>query len=232
MAETDNLKLQLSPRLSKIAELLPPCKGLADIGTDHGYIPIYSLVNKISDFAIASDINPGPVERARANAQRFGLLDKISLRVGPGIETVQPNEAEVFVVAGMGGILISEILDKSKETLAHAKTLILQPMTAARELREYLCQSSFSIDSEVLVAEDDKLYNIITASLGEPSRYTEKELILGRYDSLTDPQLVLRNKKQIIKKLETRLQGLEKSHLEGTRLQIAEIKRLVALLEE
>lgn len=204
-------KLQLNPRLLQIARLVPTCKAVADIGTDHGYIPIFSVLAGLCDGAIASDINKGPIKRAEENVKLFCLEDKISLRLGGGLETVQPGEADVIVIAGMGGILVSDILEKSKDVVNGAKHLILQPMTAVKELREYLCQNSFCVQKEVLVAEEDKLYSIICVDVGGECEYSPKELLLGKNVEETEDGLFEENRKRVVQKLEKRLAGLEKS---------------------
>ena len=224
--------LQLSPRLMKIAQLLPVCHTIADIGTDHAYIPIFAILNQRAKRAIASDINAGPVERARVNVAEFGLDEKISLRLGAGLETLSPNEAEVICISGMGGILISEIINSSLPIAANAKRLILQPMTAAKELREYLCQNGFFIEEEVLVCEEDKIYNILSVTFQKGCVYSEKELVVGRYSLNTDEKLLERHKNQILKKLKIKLKGLEKSRLEENKNEAQEVGRLISLIEE
>ncbi len=213
MLHSSDKRLRLSPRLQKIAELIPKSVSIADIGTDHAYIPICALLEGKADSAIASDINRGPVLRARENAAAFGLENKLSLRLGPGLETISPGDAETIVIAGMGGILISEILENSMEVVASAKYLILQPMTAAKELREYLCSRSFTIRNEVLVAEEDKIYNILCVSVGGRSDYSQKELILGKGLDASSPELYGRYFKSIERKLKIRLDGLKASSL-------------------
>lgn len=229
-AENNQKNLKLNPRLAKIAELLPNCRSVADIGTDHAYIPIYALLKGKAEYAIASDINRGPVERAGKNARLFGLEDKLSLRLGPGLETLSAGDAEVIVIAGMGGILISEILENSKAVALSAKYLVLQPMTAAKELREYLCKNNFAIESEALVAEEDKLYNILCVRPGGKSEYTEKELILGKGLEKADPQLYRRYFAGIERKLKIRLSGLESSDLPQNQEMANEVRGQIELI--
>ena len=228
--ENHQKNLKLNPRLAKIAELLPNCQCLADIGTDHAYIPIYALLCGKTRCAIASDINRGPVDRADTNARLFGVEDKLSLRLGAGLETINPSEAEVIVIAGMGGILISDILEKSKAVALSSKYLILQPMTAAKELREYLCANSFSIEREDLVAEEDKIYNILCVRPGGKTQYTEKELILGKGLDKAAPQLYGRYFAGIERKLKIRLSGLESSALPQNQELIKEVRRQIELI--
>ncbi len=224
--------LKLNPRLAKIAELLPPCNCIADIGTDHAYIPIYTILNGKAKCAIASDINRGPVMRAKANAQHYGVSDKLSLRLGGGLETLEPNEADVIVIAGMGGILISDILENSKTVAGSASYLILQPMTAAKELREYLCLRNFTIEAEVLTAEDEKIYNILCVKVGGKTEYSEKELILGRGLDKTAPDLYSKYFAGIQKKLKTRLAGLKSSTLPENLAAAGEVERLIKLINQ
>ncbi len=224
-------KLQLNPRLLQIARLVPNCKAVADIGTDHGYIPIFSVLAGLCKSAIASDINKGPIRRAEENVKAFCLEDKISLRLGGGLETVKPGEADVVVIAGMGGILISDILEKSKDVVNEAKHLILQPMTAVKELREYLCQNSFCVQKEVLVAEEDKLYSIICVDVGGQCEYSPKEILLGKNVEETEEGLFEENRKRVIQKLEKRLAGLEKSVILENLSQAKDVRALLDLVK-
>ncbi len=216
--------LNLNPRLAKIAELIPNCQSLADIGTDHAYIPIYAISTGKAQFAIASDINRGPVERARANVRACGLESKLSLRLGAGLETVAAGEAETIVIAGMGGILISDILENSLRVVRAAEYLILQPMTAVKELREYLCSNSFTIERELLVAEEEKIYNILCVRIGGKTAYSPKELLIGKGLEDTSPELFDRYYAKIEKKLKVKLAGLKTSMR-------AENEELAALVE-
>lgn len=221
---------QLSPRLGKIAELVPRCKTVADIGTDHAYIPVYLVTNGVAERAVASDIRKGPVARARESAARYELSDKIDVRLGAGLETIGAGEAEVVVVAGMGGILISDILDKSRDRIVDAKLLILQPMTAEAELREYLCKNGYGICGEYLVCEEDKLYNIITAVSRGGSEYTEVEIYMGRGLEENAPELAAEYRRRRIEKLKKRIAGLERAVNKDTE-ELAILRRLLEKIE-
>lgn len=224
--------LCLNPRLLKIARLLPKSRVIADIGTDHAYIPVWAVSNGVSEFAIASDINKGPLDRAAQNVSAFALSDKISLRLGAGLSTVSPAEADTIVVAGMGGMLISNILDDAKGAVLSSKTLILQPMTAAKELREYLLENDFCIKEEHLVAEDEKIYNIFVVAIGIPPRkYSERELVLGKDLDKTSPELFERHRQNVLKKYKKRAEGLKKSDREENKAFQDEINRLIELLK-
>ncbi|MEG1870897.1 MAG: class I SAM-dependent methyltransferase, partial [Peptostreptococcaceae bacterium] len=145
--------MKLTDRLIKIASLVTKGKRVADIGTDHGYIPVYLLNKGTIPFAILADVNKGPLENARKEVRHNALLDKVDLRLGSGIEVLQKYEVDEIIIAGMGGILISELLESKLEVAYSVDRLILQPMQAQDELRKYLLNNGFEILDEVLVKE-------------------------------------------------------------------------------
>lgn len=221
----------LNPRLKKIASLVPPNECTADIGTDHAYIPIVLTESGIAKRAIASDIKKGPLMRADENIRHNGLSKSIETRLGPGLETLSPNDAEVIIIAGMGGILISDILENSRAVTNSAKLLILQPMTAVPELREYLALNGYEVTGEYLEAEDEKLYNIITAKPSGKTEYSPREIYLGKGLEETSPELFGRYKNTVLTKLNRRAAGLELAQSDDSKTELAEIRELIALLE-
>lgn len=153
--------MKLTPRLQTIADSIKNCNTLADIGTDHAHLPIYLTKQDVLMHAIASDINKGPIEIAEARIRQNGLQNKIETRQGSGLSVLKPREAEIIVIAGMGGILISEILEQDKEVAEAAELLILQPMQDSGKLRKYLVTHGFEIIDEELAKEESKLYEIL-----------------------------------------------------------------------
>lgn len=153
--------MEIKERLLKIASQLEKCNCLADIGTDHAYIPVYAIKNGLCKKAIASDIGVGPLKTAKKNVDLYGYKNSIELRLGNGLETLNPNEADTIVIAGMGGTLIVELLNKSIEIAKNAK-LILQPMNYVEKLREFLFLNGYKFIDEDLVQDGRKLYVIIT----------------------------------------------------------------------
>ena len=153
--------MKLTDRLLKIASLVTEGKRVADIGTDHGYIPVYLLNQGKVPYAILADVNKGPLENARGEVRYNKLLDKVDLRLGSGIEVLEKGEVDEVIIAGMGGILISELLEAKLEVAHSVDKLILQPMQAQNELRKYLLNNGFEILDEVLVKEDFRIYEII-----------------------------------------------------------------------
>lgn len=221
-------KITLNPRLEKIAELVPICDTIADIGTDHAYIPVASVLSGKAQKAIASDIKKGPVARAKDTVSRYGLSDKIDVRLGAGLETVAPGEANAIIIAGMGGILISDILAASQETVRCAKLLILQPMTAVLELREYLSANGYTVCEEHLVREEDKIYNIMVVKPVGSSDYTLKELYLGKGLEKTSPELYEDYYHRIITKLKKRADGLKRSALDENKAELGKILNIIS----
>ena len=168
--------MKLTDRLLKIADLVTKGKKIADIGTDHGYIPVYLLNKGHVDFAILADVNKGPLENARSEVRHNNLTDKVDLRLGSGIEVLNENEVDEVIIAGMGGILISELLEAKKSVAHNLDKLILQPMQAQDELRKYLLNNGYEILDEVLVKEDFRIYEIIVAKYTGKNTNIEDEI--------------------------------------------------------
>ncbi|CCL82967.1 tRNA (adenine(22)-N(1))-methyltransferase TrmK [Clostridioides difficile] len=168
--------MKLTDRLLKIASLVSDGKKIADIGTDHGYIPVYLLKEGKVPFAVLADVNKGPLDNAHKEVIQNNLLDKVDLRLGSGIEILEIGEVEEVIIAGMGGILISELLEAKKEVAHNVEKLILQPMQAQEELRYYLLNNGYEILEEVLVREDFRIYEIIVAKYIGKNTIIEDEI--------------------------------------------------------
>ena len=154
------LDLKISDRLHTVSLFVRDGAILADIGTDHAYLPIYLALNNKIKLGYASDINLGPIERAKENIKRFKLEEKIFTNVASGLENIENIKPTDIAICGMGGELIAKIIDASSYVRNNKIRLILQPMTCVKELREYL-QNGFSTIDENVIFEDGKLYQII-----------------------------------------------------------------------
>ncbi len=152
----------LSQRLSRIAAAIPINARIVDIGTDHAYLPIYLLGNKLINHAIACDIGERPLEVARKNI-KAAAINGIDLRLSDGFAAINPSEIDCAIIAGMGGEVISGILDRCKWIKSSRYTLILQPTTSPEKLREFLFNNGFSVKAETACSENGKLYSIMTA---------------------------------------------------------------------
>lgn len=155
--------MKLNGRLALIADKVEQANIVADIGTDHAYVPIYLVENGICKRAIASDVQEGPLKTAEANIREAGLEGLIETRLGYGLDTISENEADVIIIAGMGGTLVARILEKGKTKAESATSLILQPMNRHHEVRKWLYDNDFHIIDEELCQEGEKLYNVICA---------------------------------------------------------------------
>lgn len=174
------MNTQLSKRLLTVAEFVRRGAFVADVGTDHAYLPIYLVENGIARGAVASDINKGPYLRAKQNVSEHSLTDKITTICVGGLEGIDRFEPTDILICGMGGELISKILDDAPFVRTEKIRLILQPMTHPEVLRKYLLDTGFDIIDEALV-RDDKLYVVICAEFrGTATKYTDIELLLGK----------------------------------------------------
>lgn len=163
--------MKLADRLLHVAHMVPVCNCLADIGTDHGYVPIYCINNNIAACAIACDIKKGPIKIAKANIKKYNLENKIETRIGNGLSTLNKGEADVIVIAGMGGNIISSIIESEKEIALKSSCLVVQPMQYPEMVRYYAVNNGFLIEDEDLVKEDNKYYHIIRMIKGKENKY-------------------------------------------------------------
>lgn len=160
----------ITPRLKCIIDHTRG-KKIADIGTDHAYIPIYLIENNLAEYVIASDIKKGPIDIAKYNIEKHNLSDKIKTRLGEGLLILEKDEVDTVIIAGMGGQLISEIIDNSEET-ARECSLVLQPMNAQYELRKYLIENNFKITDEDIITEGFKVYNVMNVQSGKQKKFS------------------------------------------------------------
>ena len=172
-----NIEKSLSPRLFMIADLVPKCFSVCDIGTDHAYVPIYLIQKGTAKKAIAADIKVGPLIQAEKNITLYGMKDKITTRLSDGFSNILENEADCVIIAGMGGETIASILKKDKG----AGVYVLQMQTAHRYLRSYLCDNGYVIKKEAVCREGNKIYTALMAQKGEPYSLSLVEKEIGPY---------------------------------------------------
>lgn len=210
----------ISKRLRKILEIIPKSKILADIGTDHGYIPVEAVKNNIAIKAIASDISQGSLSKAINEIRKNELETKIDARLGSGLEVLLVDEADTIVIAGMGGILICDILENEYHTRFRSShpLLILQPVQFPEKLREYLYKNGFEISAEELIEDEGKIYHIIVSRYRDLKPQIKEEHVyeLGEINIKQNSELlmILINKK--IKKNISILESMEKAENEDT----------------
>ena len=146
--------VKISERLTMAASLVSDGGVLADVGTDHGYVPIYLLQQKRIPRAIAMDINRGPLERAKEHSRLYGLEEYIDLRLSDGVKALKMGEADSILIAGMGGGLVMHILGDGKEVCHRAKELILQPQSELERVRAFLRENGYRILAEEILLEE------------------------------------------------------------------------------
>ena len=152
---------QLGKRLGLCAAMVRPGCRLADIGTDHGYLPVWLAKTGAILSAVAADVREGPLQSARQNIERNGVQDQVTACLSDGLDRVSPQEADDIVIAGMGGELIARLVDRAAWLRDPQKHLILQPMSSAEDLRAFLLEKGFGVFREEAVQEDNHLYSVM-----------------------------------------------------------------------
>ncbi len=161
--------------------MVTPGGRVADIGTDHGYVPIYLTEQNKAVHAIAMDVRKGPLARAGENIIRFGCSGRIETRLSDGLEKLRPDEADTVIIAGMGGLLTVRILEAGLGVLDTVKECVLQPQSDLDKVRQFLHQHHFRIVQEKMLIDEGKYYTVMRVLHGEESPYTEAEDLYGRY---------------------------------------------------
>ena len=156
--------IQLGARLFAAASLVRGGGIVADVGTDHAFLPVFLIQNGICKNVIASDIGEGPLANAQKTVDEYGLSDRIELRLYNGLNQYRPGETDEIVLCGMGGNLIEEILTAAPWVKRQNVHLVLQPMTHAEDVRRYLCENGFVIDEERCVKDGARVYLLISAT--------------------------------------------------------------------
>ena len=217
--------MELSKSLQAVADLVSEGLVVADVGTDHGYIPIYLIETKKSPKAFAMDVNKGPLLRAKGHIAEHGLDTCIETRLSDGVRALQKGECDCVVVAGMGGALTIKIMEEGKDIFRSLKEFVLQPQSELQKVRAYLYQNEYSIVEENMVLDDGKFYPMFRVINGQSEEYHAIELCYGKL-LLEQKNTVLKNfleKEKAVKELI--LSNLEQSfgeHIETRRKEIQE----------
>lgn len=176
-------KLELTPRLRMVAELIPAGARLADVGTDHAYLPAALMLEGKLSSAIAADLRQGPLSRAKETVREYGLTGKIGFRLCDGLSGIRGEEVDCVAIAGMGGETIAMILAAAPWTRSLNTTLVLQPMSSMDELRTWLGESGYVIEEERLAREGDTIYTAMLVHAGEMPPMTAAERCAGKNTS-------------------------------------------------
>lgn len=173
--------MELSKRLSAVASLVTEGASVADIGTDHGYIPIYLIQQHIAKKVIAADINKGPLSRAAIHISGHKSVgDYIETRLSDGLSNISAGEVDTMIAAGMGGGLVIKILTEGKAVVDSLSHIILQPQSEIEKVRWFLHEQNLKIIREDMIEEDGKYYPIMEAMHGKPEEYRDIDFLFGK----------------------------------------------------
>ncbi len=175
------MRINLSVRMKMIVGLVPDGETVADIGTDHGYVASFLVKEKKCKKAIATDVNEGPIRRAKKNIDALKLSDKIETRLGDGLTVIDDGEVDTVVIAGMGGMLICGMLSEAADKLKSINTLVLQPQSDIEEVRRHVHKLGLKIERESICMEDGHFYIAMRVVHGEEDTpYSDSEYRFSR----------------------------------------------------
>lgn len=226
---------KLSKRLATVASYVPKGTIMADIGSDHAYLPAWLILNNVVTKAVAGEVVQGPYDSACQLVTQLGLTDQITVRLANGLDAIHATDkVTAITIAGMGGSLISDILDRgfASGILTGAERLILQPNIGERKLRIWLQEHQYQLLSEELIEEDGKRYEILVAEkVAETPNYTAKELLFGPFLLKENSQLL---KDKWLQELEQKASILKQLSPDNPNhsAKINELKEVIGWIEE
>lgn len=192
-------------RLALCASFVRDGVTVADIGTDHAYLPVWLVRSGKTPFALAADLREGPLANAQANIEKNGVSDKIKTVLSNGLDRIDENDADDIVIAGMGGELIANIIDRAPWLKNNDKHLILQPMTKADILRRYLCENGFAVVREKACVSLGKCYCVMLCAYDGVKRECSDEFafigLLGNDDSDEAKRYIHMIREKLLKKI-------------------------------
>lgn len=224
---------KLSKRLETVASFVPTGAVLADIGSDHAYLPCYLIHKGIATHVIAGEVVKGPYDSAVRQVRTEGLLDKVTVRMADGLAAVEElDRVDTVTIAGMGGPLIVSILEKHPHALKSVTRLILQPNIHAKVIREWALANGWALQDEVILQEDDKVYEVLVLQRG-PMTLTEAEILLGKKLLANKPEIFIQKWRREVANWKRVLASIEKAdatpEIEKKR---AELHHLITMVEE
>ena len=219
----------LGERLALCASMVRPGTALADVGTDHAYLPVWLAKQGLIAAAVASDVRSGPLERAKRNIEKYGVGHIVNARLSDGLDAILPEEADDVVIAGMGGLMIAEIVRRAAWLKNGGKRLILQPMTREEDLRRSLAEEGFFIVREQAAQEEHRVYTAMLCAYGTDGR-PQNELFpyIGLLTSETPASraYLRRERKRLLK----RANGLKAQGDEGRALELFRIRERIGAM--
>ncbi|MGN0341426.1 MAG: tRNA (adenine(22)-N(1))-methyltransferase [Roseburia sp.] len=224
---------RLSKRMQAVADMVSPCAAMADIGTDHGYVPIYLLEQGRVERAIAMDINRGPLMRAEKHIQDAGLCGYIETRQSDGLERLMPGEVSCVTIAGMGGGLMIRILSSGQAVTEQLSQLILQPQSEIPAVRNFVQQAGWKIVEEEMLSEEGKYYMMMKCVPGQMEPLTAVQCAYGPLLTERKHPVLKRYLEERILQLRNLLEGLSvRAETEGIRIRSRELAAELAVAED
>lgn len=230
--------MELSKRLQKVVDMMPPMRTICDIGCDHGYVSIALLREKKADHMIAMDVNQGPLDQAKHNAMVYGTTEQMEFRLSDGLEKVSAGEADAFLCAGMGGRLIVRIMTEGKNVMEQMKGAVLQPQSELSLVRAYIYEHGWHIVQEDIVFEADErtpakgiYYPIMYIEPGTEQMPTEAELLFGP-KLIEQKHPVLKQYLEFSRQLKLDLVHQLDQSFKGQQIRSEQLKQEIAMIEQ
>ncbi|MDF2945680.1 MAG: hypothetical protein K0S51_359 [Bacillales bacterium] len=230
-------EIKLSNRLNAVASYIPKGSSIADIGSDHAYLPCFCILNNIAVKAIAGEVVNGPYMSAKKQVEKCNLEDRIKVKLANGLFAIENEEVDCITISGMGGPLIADILENGKDKLHKVQRLILQPNVGGHAVRKWLFENGWKITNEEILEEESKVYEIIVADKGldleNYSKSFDKKFYFG-------PHLIREQNEAFVKKwtselisLNNALTNISKANPSPeTEIKTKEISRKIKMIEE
>ena len=203
-------------RIEKILSLIDSRIGVADVGTDHGLLPVSLALHGYQGNLFATDLHSLPLQAARRQAEEAGVKDRIRFCLTDGLDGLDPSVLDTIVIAGLGGDCICSILDRAEWTMDPLYQMILQPMTKAEVLRFWLCNNGYEIKAEDLVRENGRVFRILSVQFsGNNTPITDAELYLGKINLINDEEAFDDLLEQEINRMQKKAEGIPASGKNG-----------------
>lgn len=184
--------LKLSERMLMAAKMVRSGSIAADIGTDHAYLPAWLILNNVCPSALACDVRKGPLDNARKTVESYGIENRITLRLSDGFDEISPDEAQDFIMCGMGGTLMEELVSRTEWLKDKSKRLIVQPQSHSEDIRRFFVQNGFEILLEDACTDGGKLYCAMAAEYtGKITKKPISYIYSGKLSECAKPEAVL-----------------------------------------
>ncbi|MBZ4652924.1 MAG: hypothetical protein JG781_262 [Peptococcaceae bacterium] len=221
--------LNLSQRLLTLARLVPQGSRVADIGTDHAFLPCYLVKEGIASFVIGVDVHEGPYQAACRTVEAYKAKEQVEIRRGDGLTVIEPGEVDVVIIAGMGGSTSRDILEISPQVVETLKKMIFQPMNGADAVRRWLSEHSWVITGEDIIYEDKRFFVVVAAEKGEKTPLTEEEIQYGPLLIKNRHPLLREVLQKDIEAMQEILRQLAKSQNQESKVKVHEFTRRIQM---